>query len=294
MDDSATDTGLATFFIGNDGKLLRMFFDVENDNFSYDVPEELRTENSQVSEAEVEAGGSLAVACASDDHALVFYQSSPTTISAYNVIRWSKVSLGIPTSEGGDPRAPEPSRPPTAAVNRENEIGVSFGSGLLNANELARFEFPMSVRLRNPSETDHMAYSVSWTGAWKAWSSTYYAHGRMAGIRNWDISELGSVVHYFNGSRSWFHPRAPETDWNRYWDMPSFKCCQYVGYQRDLWKLAKGRQLSNARSISNQEWERILQNFSLFLWFDFYVMKYDFTNPSFAIFQHIYSYLFTL
>lgn len=310
MDDPAAENGLATFFIRNDARLLGMFFNTENDNFAYDVqPEESRTEHSQASEAEVEAGGSLAVASSSDDHCLVFYQSSSTTISVYDAIRRSKVSLGIPTSEGGDPRVyntgasgtsgssstpvGEPVRPPTVAVDSGDQIGVGFGSGLLNANELARFEFPMSVRLRNPSEAEHRAFSVSWTGAWKTWSSTYYAHGNMVGTR-WDISELGSIVHHFNGCRPWFHPQAQETDWNRYWNMPSFRCCQYVGYQRDLWRLAKSRQLLNTRSISNEAWERILQNFSLFLWFDFYVMKYDFTNASSAIFQHIYSYLFSL
>ncbi|KAI0448303.1 hypothetical protein F5B21DRAFT_155446 [Xylaria acuta] len=308
MDDPCTENRLATFFTGHDGKLLKMFFDTETDAFTDDERTgEIRVDYGRTkdsshydtsSEAEVVAGGSIAVAFSFEHNARVFYQSSSTTISVYDVIHGSEVRVGIPTSEGGGPRVHSsgegPDRQPPPAANRENEVGVSFGSGLLTASELARFEFPMTERLRNPSEAEHLAYSIPWTAAWKMWSRTYDRHGRMAGLKNWDILALHSIVDNFADHKALFLPRARETDWNRYWDMPTFKCCSYVGCQRDLWKLAKARKLSNASSLSNEEWEKVLQNFSLFMWFDFYVMKYEFMNPSSPIFPSIYSYAFSL
>ncbi|RYC61561.1 hypothetical protein CHU98_g4654 [Xylaria longipes] len=289
MDDACTENRLTTFFTRHDGKLLTMFFDTETDAFTDDErTAESRVEHTRAndsgryetsSEAEVVAGGSIAVAFSFEHDARVFYQSSSTTISVYDVIHGFEVRVGIPTSEGGDPQAhssgedPGKQPQPPPAANRENEVGVSFGSGLLTASELAKFEFPMTNRLRNPSEAEHRAYSVPWTAAWKMWSSTYDRHGRMAGLRNWDILELHSVVNNFNHHKSLLLPRAQETDWNRYWDMPTFKCCAYVGCQRDLWKLAKARKLPNASSLTNDQWENVLQNFSIFMWFDFYVMK---------------------
>ncbi|KAL4981848.1 hypothetical protein BDW68DRAFT_171749 [Aspergillus falconensis] len=167
-----------------------------------------------------------------------------------------------------------------------------YGSGLLNANELARFEFPMTDKLQNPTDSEHKEYSAYWTAAWQAYKETYYKHGKAPGLKDWDISELKAVVAPCEKLRPVFPVRALHTDWDRYWDMPSFAPCYYVGYQRDLWKMAKARQLSNRFSLSNDEWEQILQNFSIFLWFDFYVMGYDFGNPSKTRWPSLYWYAF--
>ncbi|KAI1172215.1 hypothetical protein F4777DRAFT_522653 [Nemania sp. FL0916] len=306
MDNIPVQDRLATFFVTNDGKLLNMVFNTDSDDFE-DQRTDDRSRRSRPkvsaqyepdSELDVEAGGSIAVASSFEDNALVFYQSSSTAISAYDIIHGYEIRTGIPTSEGGASQADisggGTNSSSDAAANRQNEVGRSYGSGLLTTNELLRFEFPMTDKLQNPSYSQHQVYSVTWTAAWQQWYGIYVSRGRVAGIRNWDISELRDVVNHFEVAKSWFLPRAQDTNWDRYWNMPSFKCCDYVRCQETLWRLAWARKLSNAKSLSHDQWGKILQNFSLFLWFDFYVMRYDLTNPGSTILPAVYSYAFTL
>lgn len=49
--------------------------------------------------------GAVTSAAPSANEASVFFQSSPTTISVYDVILENPKALGIPTSQGGDPSA---------------------------------------------------------------------------------------------------------------------------------------------------------------------------------------------
>jgi hypothetical protein len=156
------------------------------------------------------------------------------------------------------------------------------GINLLNASELLKREFPMTNKLRNSTVSEHQRYSAYWAAGWKAWQATYDQHGGYRYLRKWDISELGNVVSHVHNLKPLFPASAQLTDWNRYYDWPRFQCCYWQGYQRDLWKMAKARMLQNKYAISDGQWDEILKNFSIFLWFDLYVMEFDFNNSSTA------------
>lgn len=104
LDEPETDNKLAIFFTDSRGKLLHKLFDTDKEDL---VDDKVKNEEDESDSdgGEVEAGGAITIASSSEENASVFYQSSPTKISEYDIKGRFEVFLGIPTSLGGDPRA---------------------------------------------------------------------------------------------------------------------------------------------------------------------------------------------
>lgn len=107
-----SENHLLIFFKGRRGKLLQKSFDMGKEDIAEEKPkkkkkgeQEEEGSDSEWDREDIEDGGAITIASSSEDDASVFYQSSPTTISQYSVKGHYEVSLGIPTSQGGDLRA---------------------------------------------------------------------------------------------------------------------------------------------------------------------------------------------
>lgn len=118
-DESEAENPFQVFFANNTGCLIHRTFDPRKENWAPVTDEkdddDKTDEDDEADKCsgisdfsdddEPDVTGAITSTAPSEDEASVFFQSSSTTISVNNVMDRKTKSLGIPTSQGGDPSA---------------------------------------------------------------------------------------------------------------------------------------------------------------------------------------------